>query len=60
MYKEKETMEKQKIFLSLIVAQKSVIVASITESLFSGNTRLQLNKLHISNTHADLVLKIHD
>ena len=53
-------MEKQKIFLSLIGAQKSVIVASIIESLFSGNTRLQLNKLYISNTHADLVLKIHD
>ena len=53
-------MEKQKIFLSLIGAQKSVIVASIIESLFSGNIRLQLNKLYISNTHADLVLKIHD
>ena len=53
-------MKKIKIFLSLIGAQKSAIVVSIIECLFSGNTRLQLNKFRISNTHADLVLKIHD
>ena len=53
-------MKKKKDIFVPNRGQKSAIVASIIECLFSGNTRLQLNKFRISNTHADLVLKIHN